>query len=99
MIGKFASVLWLLVLIVGAGSQAFAQTAPADQAPSAPPVDQAPAAQTPAQPAAQIPAQTGTPQPASAQEPAEEESTSRRKKVHTYKLWNYNVGVGANVDG
>ena len=99
MIGKFASVLWLLVLIVGAGSQAFAQTAPADQAPAA---EQAPAAQTPAQPAAQTPpqttAQTPAQQPASGQEPAEEESTSPRKKIHSYKLWNYNVGVGANVD-
>ena len=98
MIGKFASVLWLLVLIVGAGSQAFAQTAPGDQAPA----EQAPAAQTPAQPAAQTPpqttAQTPAQQPASGQEPAEEESTSPRKKIHSYKLWNYNVGVGANVD-
>ena len=102
MIGKFASVLWLLVLIVGAGSQAFAQSAPADQAPAAPAAEQAPATQAPAQPAtqapAQAPAQTATQAPASGQEPAEEESTSRRKKIHSYKLWNYNVGVGANVD-
>jgi opacity protein-like surface antigen len=98
MIRKFASALWLLVLIVGAGSQGFAQTAPGDQSPAAPAADQAPAAQAPAQPATQTPAQTASQQPASGQEPAEEESTSRRKKVHNYKLWNYNVGVGANVD-
>ena len=37
--------------------------------------------------------------PPSDQEPAEEESSSRRKaKPHDYKNWNYNVGLGANVD-
>src|SRR6202035_5810808 len=50
----------------------------------------------PAAPAAQQPAaQT----PDKSQEPADEESTSRRKaKPRDYKNWSYNVGFGANVD-
>jgi len=92
MIGKFASVLTLLVLVVLLGAHGMAQTTPAgDAAGSAPssepsPATQTPAAQTPAQPAA------------SGQEPADEESTSRPKRVRNYKAWNYNVGVGANLD-
>jgi opacity protein-like surface antigen len=88
MIGKFAtaSALTLLaILFVGHG---FAQ-APAT---GAPPAGQAAAPQPPAaqQPAAQ--------QPSSDQEPAEEESTRRRVKPKDYKNWNYNVGLGANLD-
>jgi opacity protein-like surface antigen len=87
MIGKFASALTLLVLMVGLGKQGFAQTTPAGQAPAAP----ASAGETPA-------AQTPAHQPAGDQEAADEASTSRRKRVHDYKTWNYNVGFGANVD-
>jgi opacity protein-like surface antigen len=87
MIGKFASALTLLVLPIALGTQVFAQTEPAGQAPTAPAAAaQAPAAQTPAQ------------QPATGQEPADEESTSRRKKAHNFKTWTYNVGAGANID-
>jgi opacity protein-like surface antigen len=95
MIGKFASALTLLVLLVLLGAHGIAQTtppgdtAPATAEPTSP--AQAPAAQAPA---AQAPAQPAT----SGQEPADEDSTSRTKRVRTYKAWNYNVGVGANVD-
>ena len=89
MIGKFAtaSALTLLVLTILLVGHGFAQAPPAGQSPAAP----TPAAPTPAaqQPAAQ--------QPSSDQEPAEE-SSSRRKKPHDYKNWNYNVGFGANLD-
>ena len=88
MIGKFAtaSALTLLIVALLLVGQGFAQATPASQAPA--PAGQAPTAQTPAaQP------------PASGQEPADEESTSRRKaKPHDYKNWTFNVGVGANVD-
>jgi len=90
MIGKFAtaSALTLLALTVLWGAPGFAQTAPAGQTPAAP------AATTPV-PQAQAPAQ----QPSTGQEPAEEESSSRRKaRPHDYKNWSYNVGFGANVN-
>ncbi|MCU1300323.1 MAG: hypothetical protein JWQ87_607 [Candidatus Sulfotelmatobacter sp.] len=77
MIGKFATALTLLVLVIVCGTQGFAQTTPAPEAP-----------------AAQAPEQ----KPSSGQEPADEVSTSRRKRVHDYKTWNYNVGAGANLD-
>jgi opacity protein-like surface antigen len=90
MIGKFAtaSALTLLVLTVLLGARGFAQTTPAGQTPAATPAAQQPA--TPA-PTAQ--------QPASGQEPADEESTSRRRKVHPhdFKNWNFNAGVGGNT--
>jgi len=102
MMGKFASVtatarvlallvLTSLVLTILLGAQGFAQT-PAGQAPATPPVTPAPAAQQPAPPppAAQ--------KPDSSQEPADEESTARRKRVHDYKNWTYNVGAGANLN-
>ena len=56
---------------------------------TAPPAEQNPAAQA------------STPQqPASGQEPADEESTSRRRvRSHEYKTWTYNVGAGVNLDG
>ena len=92
MIGKFATVLTLLVLTMGVGVPGFTQSAPAGQQPEAPaPAGQTPAAQTPA---AQTPAQ----QPASGDETSDEVSSSRRKRAHNYKTWNYNVGAGANVD-
>src|SRR5208282_2062584 len=95
MIGKFASVLSLLILTILLGGQGFAQATPSGQFPSpAAPAPQEPAAQ---QPAAQQPAAQ---QPASDQEPAEGESSSRRKaKPRDFKNWSYNVGLGANLDG
>ena len=91
--GKFASVtatastLTLLVLTLLLGARAgFAQSAPAGQTPAAP-AAQSPAA---AAPAAQ--------EPAAGQEPADEESTRRKPKPKEYKNWNFNVGVGANLD-
>ena len=105
--GKFvtASALKLLILISLTSIFAipgFSQTAPTDQTPAAAPAAPAPDtqqdAQQPAAPAstAQAPAAQ---QPASGQEPAEEESTPRRKKrAHDYKNWNFSVGAGANVD-
>ncbi len=92
--GKFAtaSALTLLALIIVGGAPGFAQTTPAGQTPAAP--DSAAQTSAPQTPSAQTPAQP----PASGQEPADEESTSRRKRVHDYKNWNYNVGAGANLD-
>jgi opacity protein-like surface antigen len=92
MMGKFAtaSALTLLVLTVLWGTPGFAQATPAAQTPA------------PTSPAAQQPA-TPTPaaqQPSSGQEPADEESTSRRRRErpHDYKNWNFNVGAGVNLD-
>ncbi len=98
--GKFATasaltllVLTSLLLMSLSGLPALAQAAPADQTPAPTPAAPVPAAQQPASP---------TPtaqQPANGQEPADEESTSRRKRrPHDFKNWNYNIGVGANVD-
>jgi hypothetical protein len=98
MTGKFATALTLLVLTIILGVQALAQAAPPAQTPATPAADdQTPAAPVPASqaPAAQTPAAKA---PASDQEPADEESTSRRKKVHDYKNWNFNVGAGAHID-
>jgi opacity protein-like surface antigen len=93
MTGKFASatalsVLVVMVLFAGRG---FGQAPVTGESPGA----QTPAPQppTPQQPATQQPS---TPSPAD-QEPAEE-SSSRRKKPKDFKNWNYNVGLGANVD-
>jgi opacity protein-like surface antigen len=94
MIGKFATASALMVLVVISllGAHGIAQTTPAEQPSESPAAaEPAPAAQTPV---AQAPAQPAT----GGQEPADEESTSRRKRVHDYKTWNYNVGVGANLD-
>lgn len=107
--GKFAtaSVLSLLVLTMLLGAQGLAQTAPAGQTPATPPAATPPTAQqapaptsanpapdTPA-PAAQTPA---APQPASGQEPADEDSISRRRaRPHDFKNWTYNVGAGASL--
>jgi hypothetical protein len=86
-----ASRLTLLVLIILLGAQGFAQTAPTEQTPAPAPVAPAPAAQQPAPP---------TPvakQPDAGQEPADEISAARRKKVHDYKNWVFDVGGGANL--
>src|SRR3984885_15653335 len=102
MIGKFVSVLSLLILTSLRGGQGSPQATPSGQPPSsAGPAPQEPAAQQPAAPAPQEPAaqQPVAQQPSSDQEPAEEESSSRRKaKPRDYKNWNYNVGLGANLD-
>jgi hypothetical protein len=87
MTGKFATALTLLVLTILLATQGFAQ-APAGQAPAA----AAPAAQQPSAP------NPTAQQPASGQEPADEESTLRRKKPRDYKNWTFNVGAGAGVD-
>jgi opacity protein-like surface antigen len=69
-------------------AQGFAQTAPADSSTQATPASQTPAAQAPA-----------AQQTASGQEPADEDSISRRKaRPHDFKNWTYNVGAGANID-
>ena len=94
MIGKFATagalILVFFMVLAPANifiAHAFAQTTAA-QTPSA----------TPTTPA------TNAQQPSSSQQPAEEEEESvregisLRKKTHDYKNWNFNVGVGANVD-
>ncbi|MGA9511933.1 MAG: hypothetical protein WBV55_25165 [Candidatus Sulfotelmatobacter sp.] len=88
MIGKFAmatalGLLILTVLLVGHG---LAQ---------APVTGEPPATPTPQQPATQQPS---TAQSSADQKASEEESSSRRKKPHNYKNWQYNVGLGANVD-
>lgn len=86
---KFASVsatarlLTLLLVTILLGAEGLGQSAPAP----------APAPDA----AAQQPAAT-PPAAASGQEPADEESTSRRVKPHDYKNWSYNVGAGANLD-
>ena len=102
MMGKFARVtatarvrlplllLTSLALTIQLGAQAFAQTTPAGQTPATPPATPAPAAQQPTAPAAQ--------KPDSSQEPADEETPARRKRVHDYKNWTYNVGAGANLN-
>ena len=95
MMGKFAAtarLLALLILIILWGALGFAQTAPAGQAPATPPATPAPAAQQPATPA------PAAQQPDSSQESADEVSSSRRKRVHDYRNWVYNVGAGANLD-
>jgi hypothetical protein len=95
MMAKFASVtatasllalliLISVVLIILLGAQGVAQTTPAGQTPATPPAAQQPS--------------TPTPAPDSSQEPADEGSPSRRKRVHDYKNWVYNVGAGANLD-
>jgi hypothetical protein len=91
MMGKFAATaraLALVLLIILLGGQGFAQTTPAGQAPAT----SAPAAQQPATPT------PAAKPPDTSQEPADEGSTSRRKRVHDFKNWNYNVGAGANLD-
>lgn len=102
MMGKFAAnarLLALLILIslgltipLGAQGQGFAQTAPAGQTPATSPAAAASAAQQPATPA------STAKKPDSSQEPSDEESTSRRKRIHDYKNWVYNVGAGANLN-
>ena len=99
MIGKFATAtaLALMFMTVLWGAQGFAQTTPAGQTPAAPAADQTPSAETPPPqaPATQAPVAQ---QPSNGQEPADEVSSSRRKRAHDYKNWNYNVGLGANLD-
>jgi hypothetical protein len=98
MMAKFASatvrviatarvLVLVLVLTILLGAQGFAQTAPAGQAPATPPVAQQPTAPTPA-----------AQKPDTGQEPADEGVPMRRKRIHDYKNWNYNVGAGANLD-
>jgi hypothetical protein len=108
MMAKFASVtataslLTLLVLTILWGAQGFAQATPPEQTPAAAPAAQAPDAQQPATPPpAAAPPATQAPaaqQPDTSQEPADEISSSRRKKPHDYKNWNFNVGAGGNID-
>jgi hypothetical protein len=88
MMGKFAmaTALRLLILTVLLAGHGLAQ---------APVTGEAPATPAPQQPATQQPS---TAQSSADQEASEEESTSRRKKPHNYKNWEYNVGLGANVD-
>jgi hypothetical protein len=91
MIGKFvtATALLVLTILLGAQGRGFAQTTPAEQAPATTPA-------TPAQqPAAPVPAAQ---KPDASQEPADLDSVSRRKRIHDYKNWEYNVGAGANLD-
>jgi opacity protein-like surface antigen len=95
MTGKFATasarrllIFVSLVLTILLGAQGVAQTTPAAQNPTPPAATPAPEAQPPA-----------AQQPASGQEPADEESVSRRKtKPHDYKNWTFDVGAGANLD-
>jgi hypothetical protein len=82
MIRKFATAFALLSSMFLWGGRAVSQSAPADQTSS-----QAPAAQ---QPAAQ--------QPEGGQEPTEETSPRRRVRPPNYKKWEFNAGLGANVD-
>lgn len=110
--GKFAAASVLRVLVLTGLTSFFSipgvcQTAPPAQTPAttpAAPPQGTPSPETPAQEAepaaptssAQAPS---APPPATGQEPAEEESTSRRKKrAHDFKNWNFNVGAGANID-
>jgi len=92
MIGKFATVsaLLLLIITIPLGGRGFAQTTPSGQTPATPD-------STAQQPAAQQPAAQ---QPSSDQEPAEVESSSSRRKAkpRDYKNWSFNVGLGANLD-
>lgn len=107
MMGKFAtaSALTLLVLISLTtifATPGFSQTAPTDQTPAGTPAAPAQDTQHDTQQSSAPASTAQTPaaqQPASGQEPAEEESTSRRKKrAHDFKNWNFNVGAGANID-
>src|ERR1700721_650337 len=83
-----ASAQTLLILTILLTAKGFGQAPVTGESPAPPaPEAQQPATQQP--PAAQSP---------NGQEPAEEQSSSRRKKPHDYKNWNYNVGLGANVD-
>ena len=89
--GKFASasmqILAGVVLIGVFAAQGFAQSEPAGQTPAAPAAAQAPAATPPAQ------------KPDTSQEPADEDSLSRRRRgPHDYKNWVFNAGAGANLD-
>jgi hypothetical protein len=88
MIGKFVTASALTLFTILLGAQAFAQSTPPEQTPATPPAATQPST-TP---------QTGTPPAAADQEPAEETSSSRHKKIHDYKNWSYNVGAGANLD-
>jgi opacity protein-like surface antigen len=109
MIGKFAAASVLtLILTILLVPRAVSQATPPAQ-PSTPPdtSSQQPApAQQPAQPAGQQPAaqppsgQQAGQQTASDQELADEESTlSRRKlKPREFNKWDYNAGVGVNLD-
>ena len=92
--GKFATASALILFFFMAfapanifTAHAFAQTT-AGQTPSATPTTPATNAQQPSSPQ----------QPAEEEEESVREGISLRKKTHDYKNWNYNVGVGANVD-
>jgi len=98
MIGKFASVLTLLTVMVMPGGKALAQSAPAGSTQSGQPTAAQPSTATPAAQQPPSPSPTAQP-PESGQEPADEGSLSRsRKKPRDYKNWSFNVGAGANVD-
>lgn len=104
MIGKFATAIALTLLILTSllTTRGFAQTTPADQPAAAAPTAPTPDSQTPAAPTSAAPAtaaQQPAAQPDNSQEPADEQSTSHRKKrARDYKNWNFNIGAGANVD-
>jgi hypothetical protein len=88
MTGKFAmaTALRLLIMTILFAGHGLAQ---------APVTGEPPATPAPQQPATQQPSTT---QSSADQEVTEEESISRRKKPKNYKNWEYNVGLGANVD-
>ncbi|MGA2020171.1 MAG: hypothetical protein ABSH02_06235 [Candidatus Sulfotelmatobacter sp.] len=94
MTGKFATasalrLLFFTILLAGHG---FAQAPVTGEPQATTPAAQPPAAQ---QPAAQQPAAQQT----SGDQEASDQESLRRKKPKDYKNWNYNVGLGANLDG
>lgn len=99
MTGKFgtATALRLLILTVLSVGHGFAQAPVTGEAPATPGTPQQPATQPPAapEPTAQQPAAG---QSSADQQATEEESSSRRKKPKNFKTWEYNVGLGANVN-
>src|SRR5208283_4061066 len=94
--GKFvtASALTLLITAIVLAGQGLAQSVPAGTPSGQAPSGQAPAGSTPTA----TPTAPAAQSPESSQEATDEVSSSRRKKVHDYKNWNFNVGAGANVD-
>jgi len=81
--GSLAALIFFVTIVAGAA--AVAQQSPAQPAPAQTPTQQQPAAQP-----------AGNSQ-ASDQEPAPEESTSRKPKPRDYKKWTFNVDGGASL--